>query len=138
MKKLLITAALCAGAVTACAPSPSSSEQLVGYLSAAAPPEVTIQSADCDDRTGVCTVQATSVFHSPEPAEVGYWCRVSTAGGFAAECPGVRWLRGSRGTPLGEGVASLLLPPTEAPVQEPCAGLSNTDLLICLHTPNEG
>lgn len=138
MKKLLITAALCAGAVTACAPSPSSSEQLVGYLSAAAPPEVTIQSADCDDRTGVCTVQATSVFHSPEPAEVGYWCRVSTAGGFAAECPGVRWLEGSRGTPINESLAELMLPHEGAAVQEPCAGLSNTELLFCLHRPVEG
>lgn len=135
MKKSFIPAALCAAAITACSPSPSSSDQLVEYLSTAAPPEVEIVSAECDDQNGVCTVRAESSFHSPEPASVGYWCRVSTAEGFEAECPGVAWLQGSRGTPLDEGLASLLVPREGGGVQEPCAGLSNTELLLCLHAP---
>lgn len=137
-KLLVIPAALFAGMVTACAPSLSSSDQLVGYLSSAAPPEVEILSAKCDDQTGVCSVDAASSFHSPELATVGYWCRVSTAGGFVAECPGVRWLEGSRGTPINDSLAELLIPGEGASVQEPCAGLSNTELLFCLHRPVGG
>lgn len=136
MKKLLIVAAaLTVAATSACAPTQSSSEQLVEYLSTAAPPEVEIVSAECDDQNGVCTVYAESSFHSPEPASVGYWCRVSTAEGFEAECPGVTWLQGSRGTPLDEGLPALLVPREGSSVQEPCAGLSNTELLFCMYSP---
>lgn len=123
MKKLLIAAAtLTVAATSACAPTQSSSEQLVEYLSTAAPPEVEIVSAECDDRNGVCTVYAESSFHSPEPASVGYWCRVSTAEEFEAECPGVTWLQGSRGTPLDEGLASFLVKVT--PYRNPVRGLA--------------
>lgn len=136
MKKLAAAAgALCIGALAACSSTPTASDQLVGYLTSVAPPQVEILSAKCDEQTGVCMAKALTSFHSPEPAAAGYWCRVSTAGEFVAECPGVRWLEGSQGTPIADGLASLLLPSEGTPVQEPCAGLSNTDLLFCLYAP---
>lgn len=138
MKKLAVTFAMCAGALSACS-SPTPTDQLVSYLSETAPKQVQVLSADCDRPFGVCRVLAETRFHSPSPTTVEYLCRVTGDGDdFRADCPDALWLRGSRGTPLGEGVASLLLPPTEAPVQEPCAGLSNIALLTCLYTPNEG
>ena len=133
MNKYLLVVPTFAVALAACAPAPTDAEQLTEYLRAAAPPQVEILSSECDTQNGVCMAKARTAFHSPEPSNVGYWCRVSTAGGFRAECPSVAWIKGSTGTPLDEGLPSLMVPREGASVQEPCAGLENSELLFCLH-----
>ncbi len=133
MYKSLLTVPVLAMLLAACSHGLTDAEQLTEYLRSAAPPQVEISSAECDTQTGVCLAKARTAFHSPEPADVGYWCRVSTADGFSAECPGAVWLQGSTGTPLDEGLPSLMVPREGASEQEPCAGLSNTELLFCIH-----